>query len=344
MCLSRRELLLAGAAGVAGAVLTGGPAGAGAPTSFPTTPFGAVDVIPRSAWGSHLPVTGKLEPETVKFLLVHHSASPNGYGEGEVVRYLSSFHKLHTSAEKGWPDLAYNFFVDRFGRIFEGRTGSLKGPVMASATGGNQGFAQLACLVGDFTKEPPTAEALSSLNALLAALAARDGVSLADGAEVSFVSRGSNKHRKGVTVTTPTIAGHRDMSLTECPGDACYALIGTKIVPGARGAGSKTVVTGPPTTDPPAMAPPTNGEPAVVPSTSAPASTPSTEVTEVAAGPPAPRIIVRDEASQGRPLWPVAGAGGVTVAAVAGFLVRRRILLQRAEASSFTVRATEHEP
>jgi hypothetical protein len=339
VCLSRRDVLLAGAAGVAGALpLPGRPAAA-----LTTTRFGSVDVIPRATWGPNLPVKGKLEPETVKFLLVHHSASPNGYGEGDVVRYLTSFHTLHTGPTKGWPDIAYNFFVDRFGRIFEGRSGSLKGPIVGSATGGNQGFSQLVCLVGDHSKEAPSAAALTSLSALLASIAARDGVSLAEGAKVSFISRGSNKQPKGVTVTTPTIAGHRDMSLTDCPGDLCYPLIGTKIALAARQASGAAAVAPPVTEASPAAAPTTEPAPASVTETEAlpePARAPAepdpnAQVALPGAG--------QDRGSSGTSPWPVVGVGGLAVAGAGGLLLRRRMLLRRAEAASFAVRATEPE-
>src|SRR5688500_18291358 len=41
----------------------------------------------------------------------------------------------------------------------------------------------------------------------------------------TFVSRGSNRWPAGASVTTSTIAGHRDMSMTTCPGDAAYPLV-----------------------------------------------------------------------------------------------------------------------
>ena len=112
--------------------------------------------------------------------------------------------------------------MDRFGGVWEGRTGSLAGPVKGSATGGSQGFAQLACFIGDFSAAAPTPAARSSMLALLAVLAERYGVDTRDGAQVSFVSRGSNRWPPGTEVTTRTIAGHRDMSMTACPGDVLY--------------------------------------------------------------------------------------------------------------------------
>jgi hypothetical protein len=60
---------------------------------------------------------------------------------------------------------------------------------------------------------------------LLAGLAERYGVDPAPGATTTFVSRGSNRWPAGASVTTSTIAGHRDMSMTTCPGDAAYPLV-----------------------------------------------------------------------------------------------------------------------
>ena len=219
---TRRSVIRAGfAVSVAGALgLRAGPAAAAGPGADP-----ALVIRPRSDWAADLPATGGLETESagdVRFLLVHHTASPNDYGPQEVIGQLRSFFRYHTSATKGWPDLAYNFLVDRFGGVWEGRTGSLQGPVKGSATGGSQGFAQLACFIGDFSATPPTPAARSSMLHLLAILAARYDVDTREGAQVSFVSRGSNRWPPGTDVTTRTIAGHRDMSMTTCPGDVLY--------------------------------------------------------------------------------------------------------------------------
>jgi hypothetical protein len=190
-----------------------------------------VPVRPRAEWAQGLEPTGPLlyeQPGDVRFLLVHHTASGNDYRPEEVPGLLRSFYSLHTGASKGWPDVAYNFFIDRYGTAWEGRAGSLEGPVMPDATGGSQGFAQLCCFVGDHTAEAPTPEARRSMAALLASLAKTYGIDPAPGATASFISRGSNRWPAGVPVTTTTIAGHRDMSLTLCPGDAAYALVRTE--------------------------------------------------------------------------------------------------------------------
>ena len=182
-----------------------------------------VTVRPRSDWAQGLPVGSLQAEEDVRFLIVHHTASANGYAPGDVPSLLRGFHGFHTGPDKGWPDVAYNFFVDRYGTVWEGRAGSLAGPVQPSATGGSQGFAQICCFIGDHTSEPPTAEARRSMTLLLAGLAEKYG--LDPRGSTSFLSRGSNKWAPGTEVTTSTIAGHRDMSMTTCPGDAAYPLV-----------------------------------------------------------------------------------------------------------------------
>jgi len=193
----------------------------------PADTLTGIGVHRREEWADDRPATGPLHIEAdgdVRFLLVHHSASSNTYEAADVPGLIRSFYAAHTGG-KGWPDVAYNFFVDRHGEIWEGRTGSLTAPVIGDATGGNQGFSQLCCLIGDHRTEPPTAAALDSLSHLLAALADRYGIDTAPGATTTFISRGSNRWAEGKIVTTNTMAGHRDMSRTECPGDACYRLI-----------------------------------------------------------------------------------------------------------------------
>lgn len=188
----------------------------------------ALEVRPREAWADGRQPTGPLEeehPEDVLFLLVHHSATPNDYQSQDVPRILRDFYSFHTGSTKGWPDVAYNFLIDRFGAIWEGRAGSLEAPVMPDATGGHQGFALSCCFIGNHVDVPPTPEAQRSMVSLLAALAERYGIDTSPGTTVEFESRGSNRWSEGTVVPTTTIAGHRDMSQTACPGDAAYRLV-----------------------------------------------------------------------------------------------------------------------
>jgi len=221
--LTRREVLIT-AAVAAGAVLWNGPTGWAADPLVPAVEvLPGLSIYPRDAWGADLPPKGSIHREDARFLLVHHTASPNNYATARgLIRQTYSF---QTGPEKRWPDVCYEFFIGRDGDVWEGRAGALAGPVVADATGGSQGFAQLVCLLGDFTSVLPTPAARASLAKVLAWLAVRYGIDISPGATTSFVSRGSQRWPAGTRVTTSTIAGHRDMSYTACPGDAFYPVL-----------------------------------------------------------------------------------------------------------------------
>jgi hypothetical protein len=265
--MHRRSFLGAIAAATAAVVGVRRRSAAAGPGGLPLP--GGLVVQPRSAWGADLAPRGPLEPEAegdVRFLLVHHTAGANGYPPEDVPGTLRGIYDMHTGPEKGWPDVAYNFFVDRHGGVWEGRTGSLDAPVKPDATGGSQGFAQLACFIGDHSTEPPTPEAAASMVALLAWLGERYQVDTSPGATTTFTSRGSNRWPAGTSVTATTISGHRDMSQTACPGDAGYALVST--LPGlvterrlqAAAANTTTTTTAPATTTTTTSAAATNPE------------------------------------------------------------------------------------
>ncbi len=222
--LSRRQVLgLAGA--VTAAALLGPPNPAAAARAFQTG-YG-VAIEPRATWaGDSRPTLATPPDETVRFLLVHHTAGPS---EGDPIELMRQVYDFHTGPEKGWPDVAYNFFVEPGGRVFEARAGSLSRAVEASATGGNQGFAQLVCLLGDFTSRNPTDAQLASLNQTLAWLADRYGLDTSPGATSSFTSRGSNRWSAGTEVTADIISGHREMSATACPGDTFFPYLKERV-------------------------------------------------------------------------------------------------------------------
>jgi hypothetical protein len=60
---------------------------------------------------------------------------------------------------------------------------------------------------------------------MVAWLADRHAVATSEGSEITFTSRGSDKWSAGTEVTTRTIAGHRNMSNTSCPGDNLYSYV-----------------------------------------------------------------------------------------------------------------------
>lgn len=260
--VGRRDLL-AGALVLGAGVLgrTGGAAAA-AETRLPAVaPIEVADglvIVPRDGWGADLPPTGPLTTDDIRFLLVHHTASSNRPPSGGTPAVLRSTYAFQTGPAKRWPDVCYGFFVDRDGVVWEGRAGSLSGPVRADATGGSQGFAQLVCLIGDFTADVPTAAAQDSLVRVLAWLADRSGIDTSPGATATFTSRGSQRWAAGSSVTTATIAPHRAMSYTACPGAAFAPYVEQELM--ARVDAHRRAT--PPPARPPGPVPAVRGRPA----------------------------------------------------------------------------------
>lgn len=224
---TRRTFLSATALSVPALLLARRPKQRSVPATIePVEVAVGLSIYPREAWAGKLRARRPLQPEPdVKFLLVHHSAGTTVYSRAQVPSVIRNIFLFHTGTRKAWPDTCYNFFVDRYGQAWEGRTGSLAGPVMADATGGSQGFAQLVCLLGDFDKTEPTAEMIEGLSRLLGWLGDKYNIELDQKLTVSFISRGSNKWKKGVRVKARPISGHRDMSQTACPGKNVYPLL-----------------------------------------------------------------------------------------------------------------------
>ena len=341
--LSRRRLLGLGAATVATGV---------ASTVLPASPSPAADlrtlrqatgvavlqppIRPRVDWAGELGVKGEIVPEDdVRFLLVHHTASSNSYSPDDVVGQIRGFYEFHTGPEKGWPDVAYNFFVDRYGSIWEGREGSLAGPVRGDATGGSQGFGLLCSLIGNFHEEPMTPEQEQGLIQLLAWLADSYAIDTTPTATTSFVSRGSNRWPAGTEVTASTISGHRDMSTTTCPGDFVYPLLADQVptqvsqlrlASAADPNTTESPTTEPSTTASSTAAPPTtessasqtDSAPTTLTSTSDPSLSSTGAATELAGTVPA-------DGTSGRTLpAAIIGAGAAVVAAGGAIIARIR--------------------
>jgi hypothetical protein len=320
LCLPRRAVL-----GGLGTVAVAGLLG-----PIASTPAGAQQpaIVPRSQWGPGLAPTGPLAAEPdVRFLLVHHTVNANTYAAADVVGLLGAIYSFHTGPERGWPDIAYNFFVDRFGTIYEGRTGSLAGAVAGDASGGSQGFAQLCAFIGDHSSAPPSAAAQASMAGLLGFLGARHGLDLSPGATATFTSRGSNRHPAGASVTTATVSGHRDMSTTACPGDAAYALVADGTFARLASGGQPA----PPTTSPspPPPPPPTTASSTTTSTSTTTATSTSTSTTTSTTSSTLPAttttLPTSSSGSDGSGAVPLAVAG-VAVAAAAGAVVafRRR--------------------
>lgn len=183
---------------------------------------GAPAIIARGAWRANERIV-RAEPyfaERLEVALVHHTAGKRPATPEEAGAIVAAIQRYHVSAN-GWNDIGYNFLVDPFGQIFEGRVGGIDANVVgAHARGFNRGAVGVA-LLGDYhTGGAPTQAAL---DALIALLAWRLDVAHLDPATLrGITSGGTGRHAAGVPVTLRSVSGHRDTDLTSCPGDHLY--------------------------------------------------------------------------------------------------------------------------
>jgi hypothetical protein len=179
-------------------------------------------VVARSAWGADEAIR-RGEPSyatELRYAIVHHTAGANGYTRAQAPAILRGIQLYHVQAN-GWNDIGYNFLVDRFGTVYEGRYGGIDANVIgAQAQGFNTSSVGVA-LLGTYGS---VAASTAAEQALVRLLSWRLDLAHVDpGSMLTVVSGGSPKFAAGVPVLLRSVSGHRDVGLTACPGDALYA-------------------------------------------------------------------------------------------------------------------------
>jgi len=193
------------------------------PTAAATPP----PIIRRAEWGADESLR-TCEPDlsmnTVS-AAVHHTASTNSYSAADVPGLLRGFMAYHTRPEaaggRGWCDIGYNFLVDQFGRIFEGRAGSIEMPVVGVHTGGFNSRTIGVAAIGEYGAVAPSAALLEGVSEVIAWKFATYRI-MANTNVIMVSGGGASKYPAGTSVLFSTIYGHRDAQLTSCPGQNLY--------------------------------------------------------------------------------------------------------------------------
>jgi len=178
----------------------------------------------RSEWDPTDECHPRVDPEEVQVTMafVHHTATDRTYSQAEVPSMILGYCLYHRNV-RGWDDVAYNFFVDRFGEIWEGRAGGIDKGIRGGHTKGFSSYSTGIALIGNYMNHAPSSPQQAALERLLAWKLALHNVDPTGTSTV--VSKGSYKWEQGQTVTLPDIAGHRDAQATACPGTLCYNLL-----------------------------------------------------------------------------------------------------------------------
>ena len=170
-------------------------------------------IISRSAWGASsgtscsAPATG----DSTRGVIVHHTAGTNTYTKAESASIVRSTQAYHVKSRK-WCDLGYNFLVDKYGQIFEGRRGGLDRAVRAAHSGNEavNTFTMGVSMMGNYDLVTPSAALKDSMVKLLGW---RMGTTYLP-AKGTYSLGGKSLNM---------IAGHRDVLSTACPGKYGYA-------------------------------------------------------------------------------------------------------------------------
>ena len=185
---------------------------------------GQPPILAREAWAGgqarpvHAPTYG-----TIDLAFVHHTVNPNGYSAAEVPALLVSIFNYHVHVRGFW-DIAYNFIIDLYGGIWEGRAGGIDMPVIGAHAGAYNAESTGVAVLGDFMNVVPSAAAIASLERLLAWKLSLHGVPTEGRATVVVDPKSAyyTPFPPGAHVSLPRIAGHRDGDSTDCPGNAFY--------------------------------------------------------------------------------------------------------------------------
>lgn len=183
--------------------------------------IGQPSYITRAQWGADESLRDGSPDygDTIKMGFVHHTDNSNSYSMAGAAALVRSVYAFHTQS-RGWSDIGYNFLIDKYGRIFEGRYGGVDKPVIGAHTGGFNTDTFAGSLLGNYTSAAPSGAQLGALERLFAWKLGLHYVNPLG--RTTMTSRGGTKYPEGATVTLNNVSGHRDAGLTSCPGQATY--------------------------------------------------------------------------------------------------------------------------
>ena len=203
------------------------------------SPQGAVvprpRIVSRAEWGADetwrepVPRVGT----TLLAGFVHHTATTNNYTAEQAPAQMRNLYAYFTQS-LNYADMGYNFLVDKFGTIYEGRSGCAIGAVNcdsasviaqgAHTAGLNVNTFAISAIGNYDVLAPENPEALvESIASLMAWKLAPYGLDPNATAYIpSTDTSGASKFSAGQTAVTQVISAHRDVGKTVCAGQYLY--------------------------------------------------------------------------------------------------------------------------
>ena len=164
-------------------------------------------IVSRAGWGADESLRtscGTTYDTTIKAAVIHHTAGSNDYTAAQSASIVRGIYAYHVQGN-GWCDIGYNFLVDKYGTIFEGRFGGIEKPVHGAHAGSwNTNTMGVSFMMNTDTVQPSDASMASAVALLAWKLA------------------GYYRDPEGTTTlvgaTQPVIFGHGSVMATDCPG------------------------------------------------------------------------------------------------------------------------------
>ncbi|MDF9715645.1 VCBS repeat-containing protein [Nocardioides sp. ChNu-153] len=170
-------------------------------------------IYSRAQWGADESMRDSAPRyAAVRGAVIHHTVNANDYTAAQVPGIIRGIYAYHTKSQ-GWADVGYNFLVDKFGRLWEGRYGGITKAVRGAHISAYNDYAFGISAIGNYETAQPSAAMVQAIANLLAWKLAIHGVDAAS----TNQSFGGDRF--------PAIIGHRDGGQTACPGKYLYAKI-----------------------------------------------------------------------------------------------------------------------
>lgn len=184
------------------------------------------NILTRAGWerpSGLVPESGDdwWEPEyyPLEAVIVHHTAGRNDYLPQDSAAIVRGIYRYH-AVTREWGDIGYNFLVDRYGRIYEGREGTLAAPPGKMVQGAHAAPRNKSTVgisvMGNFIEEEPPAAALASVAKIIAWQFKRGNLDPLQ--KTSGLTVPSTRMGREAGTSLPRVLGHKDVAPTACPG------------------------------------------------------------------------------------------------------------------------------
>ena len=184
-------------------------------------------IITRAQWGADESLRGSTTlNSTVKAVTIHHTAGTNSYTQESAAAQVRGIYAYDTVG-LGWSDIAYNFLVDKWGRIYEGRAGSITRPVRgAHAMGFNTDTMGISA-IGNYETASAPAAMVDALAKVAGWKLSQYGVNPTGTTRLTSAGGTGTKYAAGTVATLPAVNAHQNTSYTLCPGRYLYPQMAT---------------------------------------------------------------------------------------------------------------------